>query len=213
MSTASGIRVIRSAPAIVLAIVTAGCSGRPGAVRPPDVDSSGAASRAIEEFDRNGDGKLSTEEWAASPALNASSKTYDANSDGVLESDEIEQGIESWQSTGVGARPVPFKVQLDGRGLAGAQVRLVPAPFLGGSVKPAAGESGPGGGGSLSLAPEDMPRNAPKMPLVQPGLYAVEITHPTAKIPAKYNSETTFGMEVSSASPGPEGVVWNLKTK
>jgi hypothetical protein len=63
------------------------------------------------------------------------------------------------------------------------------------------------------MSPDDMPKNAPKMPLVQPGLYSVEITHPSTKIPAKYNTATTLGIEVSSASPGPEGAVWNLTTK
>jgi hypothetical protein len=133
--------------------------------------------------------------------------------DGFLESGELHQGIEAWQNTGVGARPVPFRVDLNGRALAGASVRLIPAPFLGDAVKPASGESGPGGGGSLSMSAEDMPSNAPKMPLVQPGLYNVEITHPTTEVPAKYNSQTTLGIEITSGNPGPEGVVWTLTSK
>ena len=35
---------------------------------------------------------------------------------------------------------------------------------------------------------------------MQPGLYRVEITHPTVTLPAKYNTETTLGREVSGDS-------------
>jgi hypothetical protein len=63
------------------------------------------------------------------------------------------------------------------------------------------------------MAAEDRPKNAPNMPLVQPGIYRVEITHPSVKIPAKYNTETTLGIEITSASPGPEGAIWSLTNK
>ena len=57
------------------------------------------------------------------------------------------------------------------------------------------------------MAAEDRPRNAPNIPLMQPGLYHVEITHPSTKIPAKYNTQTTLGIEITSGNPGPEGAV------
>jgi hypothetical protein len=122
-------------------------------------------------------------------------------------------GIRSWQQTGVGARTVPFTIRFNDRSLAGAMVRLVPADFLGDAVKGATGESSASGGGQLNMAPEDRPRNAPNMPLMQPGLYKVEITHPSSKIPAKYNTETTLGIEITSGNPGPEGITWSLSTK
>jgi hypothetical protein len=63
------------------------------------------------------------------------------------------------------------------------------------------------------MAREDMPPHAPKMPLVQPGLYRVEITHPTAKIPAKYNTQSSLGIEITSGNPGTEGAKWALESK
>jgi hypothetical protein len=50
------------------------------------------------------------------------------------------------------------------------------------------------------LAPEDMPKNFPnaRIPVMRPGLYLVEVTHPQLKIPPQYNTQTTLGKEVFS---------------
>jgi hypothetical protein len=103
---------------------------------------------------------------------------------------------------------------LDGRPLEGAEIKLVPAPFLGDAVKPARGVSEPGGVGVLNMAPEDRPENAPKnVAIIQPGLYNVEITHPTVSVPAKYNTQSTLGLEASIAGQNPAGVTWSLTSK
>jgi hypothetical protein len=194
-------------------LLVSGCSRGPGAIRPPDVDADAAAAEAIELYDKSGDGQLAKEEWSASPALAAVAPSYDKNADGILVDDEIAEGIGAWKQSGVGARAVPFVVQWNGRPLAGATVKLVPAPFLAEALKGASGETSPSGAGQLSVAPEDRPRNAPNIPLMQPGLYHVQITHPTTKIPAKYNTETTLGIEISRGKPGTEGAVWSLSAK
>lgn len=197
----------------VLVLLAAGCSGRPGAIRPPDVDADGAAAQAVELHDRNGDGRLSKEEWSASPELVAVAPAYDTNGDGNLDLDEITNGFAGWAQSGVGARAVPFVIVWNGRPLAGATVRLVPAPYFDDALKGAAGEAGPGGAGQLNMAPEDRPPNAPDIPLMQPGLYRVEITHPSVKLPEKYNSGTTLGIEISAINPGPQGITWSLSAK
>lgn len=198
---------------VVGIVIVAGCSSRPSALLPPKVNANSAASAAVEQFDRNGDGQLAKDEWTASPELAAVAEKYDTNKDGILTSAEIAAGIGAWQNSGMGMRSVPFSVRLNGQALSGAQVRLVPAAFLGGNVKEAIGETSQGGAGQMDLRPEDKPSNAPKMALMQPGLYRVEITHPTAKIPAKYNTATTLGIEITSSNPDPKGVVWSLDTK
>jgi hypothetical protein len=194
-------------------LIISGCNSGPGAIRPPSVDPDDAATAAIEENDRNGDGMLSQDEWSASPVLAAVAEQYDTSSDRTLGAEEIAEGIRYWQEGPVGARAVPFKLTFNGRPLAGATVRLVPAKFLGEAVKAASGESGPTGSGKLRLPAEDLPKNAPNMALMQPGLYSIEITHPSVKIPAKYNSQTTLGIEISGSNPGPQGVTWSLSTK
>jgi hypothetical protein len=197
----------------VLVLLAAGCGGGPGAIRPPDVDAGAAADQAIELHDRNGDGQLAKEEWSASPALVAAAPLYDKNGDGVMSVEEITDGIAGWEQSGVGARAVPFTILWNGRPLPGATVRLVPAPFFDGALKGASGQSGPRGTGQLNMAAEDRPRNAPDIPLMQPGLYQVEITHPSVKIPEKYNSQTTLGIEITGTNPRPEGITWKLDAR
>jgi len=191
----------------------AGCNSGPGAIQPPNVDPDDAAVAAIAENDSNGDGTLSQDEWSASPVLAAVAEQYDTSGDRVLGVEEIAEGIRFWQEGPVGARAVAFRVTFNGRPLSGATVRLVPASFLGEAVKAASGESGPTGTGKLRLRPEDIPKNAPNMALMQPGLYRVEITHPSVKIPPKYNSQTTLGIEISGSNPGPQGITWSLTAK
>jgi hypothetical protein len=176
------------------------------------VNPATAAREAIIEYDRNGNGELSKDEWSTSPELAAVEKRYDANSDGVLEAGEIRAGVEEWRQNAVGPRQVPFTVSLNDLPLPGALVRLVPATFFGSHLKGASSETSPSGGGLLTMAPDDMPQGAPKLALVQPGLYRVEITHPSRKLPAKYNTETTLGIEITSSNPGPQGVHWSLNT-
>src|SRR4051812_12545495 len=87
---------------IAIALCTLGCSQGPGAIHPPKVNSASAAAAAIEQYDRNGDGKLAKDEWSASPALAAVASQYDQNGDGELTANEIAAGIATWQQTGIG---------------------------------------------------------------------------------------------------------------
>src|SRR4051812_13082526 len=196
--------------AIVVLLV--GCSGKLGRVVPPKIDASAAAAKAMEQFDRNGDGSLSAEELTACPALAYALPRYDTDHSHTLSKNEVEAGILRWAQAKVGARSLPFRVQFDGRALEGAQVKLTPESFLNGAIAPATGEAKRGGNGFLSVARQDLPHNAPNLPLVQPGLYRVEITHPSQKIPAKYNSASTLGLGVAVDSIAPDGVSWALTT-
>ena len=204
---------VRRQIAMVLLVAALGCSTRPGKLHPPQVDAAAAADAALAELDGDGDDRLAKGEWSKSAALAAVAEQYDSNKDATLDGVEIRNGITVWQENAIGPRPVPFSVQLDNRPLAGATVRLVPASFMADSIPGAAAETGEGGGGSLAMAEEDRPKNAPNMPLVQPGLYRIEITHPSKTIPAKYNTQTTLGIEITSGNPGPQGVVWSLSSK
>jgi hypothetical protein len=197
-----------------LAIVAAGCSGGPGSVATPNIDPEGAAELAVQEYDRNADSLLSSDELAACPALKEAIPAYDVDRNGSLSQQEIAGGIALWEKRGMGAIVLPFTVVLDCRPLGDAQVKLTPVTFLGDAVKPATGIADSRGAGALNMAPEDRPANLPKnVPAIQPGLYNVEITHPTAKVPAKYNTATTLGLEAAIAGQNPSGVTWSLTSK
>jgi hypothetical protein len=193
---------------LLLLVVFAGCSGRPGRVRPPKVDADAAATKAIEQLDKDANGQLSEAELQAAPGLLSAKERYDADHSGALSQEEIAAGIRRWSEGKFGAAAVAYTVQLDGRPLPGAQVKAIPEAFLGDAIKPATGVEG-----YLAVAPEDRPPNAPKLPLILPGLYRIEITHPTAKIPAKYNSQTTLGLEVSADLSFDQAILWQLKSR
>ncbi len=193
--------------------LAAGCSRGPGAIQPPNIDADEAAQTAIELNDRDGDGKLTKAELTASPSLAEAASRYDTNGDGALEAGEIDQGLVRLLESETGARSVGFVVVFNGRPLSGATVRLIPEPFLGDAVKGASAATNAAGAGMFDMAAEDRPANAPNVPLVQPGLYKVEVTHPSAQIPPKYNGETTIGIEISHTNPGPQGITWVLTSK
>jgi hypothetical protein len=191
-----------------------GCRDRPSRTATSGVNAEEATRAALELFDRNADGTLNEDELKASPPLVDALPAYDTNKDGSLVQAELVAGIESWRERGIGATALPFSVKMDGRPLKGAHVKVVPAPFLGDAIKPAAGVSDQAGSGSLDIAPDNRPANVPQnLPVVQLGLYLVEITHPTVAIPETYNKASILGLEAAVAGQKPGGVVWELSSK
>ena len=195
---------------IGLAALLGGCSSQPGRISAPKVDSAAAAAQAVAEYDANGDQQLEEGELTGAPELAAVLKRYDADADGRLTADELAAGIRRWSEGRAGLLLWPYQVTLNGQPLSGAEVKLVPAPYLGDAIAPASSTSDGAGRGSIAIKPEDLPAGAPKRPLVQPGLYRVEITHPSSKIPEKYNAATTLGLEVSAETESPGGTIWKL---
>ncbi len=207
------IKAVSLCCALALAPLLVGCSSGPGRLASPDVNPGGAAAKAIEELDKNSDGVLQQDELRACPALVHAAGVYDSDHNGDLTAEEIKAGINHWAASRTGAMMLPFRVTLDGRPLADADVRLVPVSFLADSIKPNVGKADSSGSGMLGLAPEDRPRNAPPTPLATPGLYRVEITDPSGKVPAQFNTESMLGVETFVASRNPGGITWDLQTK
>jgi hypothetical protein len=190
----------------VLAMFLSGCGGL-STVEPPDVDAGAAGAAAIERYDKDADAFLSEEELQALPALTLA--TADKDKDGKVSADEIAERIRLWSDGETGLMTFYCNVTLDGRILEGAEVKLDPEPFLGDAVKPASGVMR-SDGAILKIDPELLPEDLKMMRGVQPGLYKVRITHPSAKIPARYNTETTLGQEVV---PGTTGGTYKLTSR
>ena len=189
-----------------MTIVLSGC-GRLSTVEPPDVNADEAAAAAIEAYDKDSDGFLSEAELEALPALTLA--TADKDSDRKVSAEEIAQRIRLWSDGETGLMTFYCNVTLDGRTLEGAEVKLEPEPFLGEAVKPASGVMR-SDGAILKIDPELLPEDQRMMRGVQPGLYKVRITHPSAKIPARYNTETTLGQEIV---PGTTGGTYKLTSR
>ena len=72
-------------------------------------------------------------------------------------------------------------------------VKFVPDDFLGKEFKTATGTTDKDGMAMMSIPLKD-PDDPPG---VAPGFYSVEITKPGEDIPAKYNSQTIYGLEIA----------------
>ena len=188
----------------VMAGGMAGCRRGPATVKQPAIDPAAAGREALSAYDTDGNGTISGQELAASPALEAALKRLDTNGDGGVSADEVAARVKAWKAMRTGLASVRFHVTLDGQPLAGARVALEPESFLGTHVKPASGETNQFGDVSPSVAREDLPD--PSLPGgVHFGLYRVRVTKAAGgkeTLPARYNTETTLGQEISYDDPG-----------
>lgn len=179
----------------------AGCNGaKPASLKPPEVDADAAAAAIVKEFDKDGNGSLSKEELASFPPIAAVWAAYDLDGDQALSSDEIVARLSRLYSSTASLTGVQCTVTFAGRPLEGAKVVFRPAAMLGDAVKPAEGVTDELGVASPTLASAELPDNLKNAPLMYPGLYHVEITHPHRQIPSKYNTATELGCEIDPIS-------------
>ena len=197
---------------ILLVAVTcfAGCSSGPEAVDMPEYRPEEAAAKAIQRYDADGDGQLSTEEVAECPGLAAARRSVDGDGNGQLSGEEIAARIALYTRRGAGVKSVYCTVTLDGRPFAGATVELVPESFLADVISPARGVSSDDGSVPLSVESEALPADLAGIAAVHVGMYRVRVTHPDQGIPAEYNTETTLGCEVG---PTTRQVSFALKSR
>lgn len=188
----------------------AGCGG-PDRIEPPSIDSKAAGAAAIEAYDQDRDGGLSREECTRCPGLaDEAFGRYDADGDGRITGQEIAARLQTMLDKRIGLVPAWCTVTLDGAPLAGAVVQLEPEVFLEGTLGEARGTTGVRGTAQLdSLAAE----GDETLPGTPPGIYRVRITHPEIDLPARYNDETTLGMEVAPMEQGADNKTFRLSRK
>jgi hypothetical protein len=190
----------------------AGCSSRPWAIKPPDIDPERLATAAMEQYDANADGTLGREELKSAPSLRFALDRIDANNDDQIQPAEIAQFAQKhWVDTQAGIIRVKCLVNFKGQPLDGATVTFEPEAFMDGAVSQATGITR-GGAASLDVSDDDRPH--PNAHGVQNGLYLVRISkmvNGKETLPEKYNKNTTLGCEVAArASYRPGPVVFNL---
>lgn len=178
-----------------------GCNRGPAAVHLPDVDPVAASQQAIEMYDKNGDGQLSTTELASCPGILAHLAVYDTDKNGSVSREEIEEQIVRLRASRTGLTSLRIRVRLNGKPLKGAKVKLVPEAYLGEEVKTAWGTTNARGSATMDVRDEDLPLGEAGLIGVHYGTYKVEVTHPNASIPAKYNTQTTLGYETEKGNP------------
>ena len=180
-------------------LATTGCGSGPSAVEGIDFDADDASRLAMEAHDANGDGFLDESELATAPGIYRYRDLYDADKDGRVSAAEIEQRIGSWNDRPIGLRGLRLTLLYGGRPLKDAEVTLVPEPYLGDEPIEATGKTNGSGVAHVSIPVEALPEDlrAARVRGVYAGTYRVEVRHPQVKLPAKYNEQTTLGVEVA----------------
>lgn len=148
------------------------------------------ADAAMELYDTDGDGQISKTEREASAGLSACWFRFDENGDGQTSREEISNRITLYVDSRVGLSSFNAEVSLDGQPLEGANVTLVPEPFLVPVIEDSTGTTGGGGYVSLQVPGEEVPG-------ARIGIYRVVVTGPG--IAQQYTSADTtpIGVEVS----------------
>jgi hypothetical protein len=200
---------LRRAIGLILAaalLLDTGCWRGLPRLRPPSINASSAAAKAIEMYDADKDGKIGGAELDKSPALKAALAQIDTAGEGTITAAKITARIKKWQENKIARMQLECIVLHNGKPLAGAEVKFIPEAFLGDEIKTATGKTNQRGMARLSGATAS--RADP--PGVAFGLYRVEITKPGEKIPAKYNTQTTLGQEVALDAPNLQDIRFNL---
>ncbi len=183
---------------VVAAGWAAGCSRFPDPPKAPDLSPAAAAAKAIEQYDSDGDGKISGAELDQSPPLKVAAERIDTDKDGALSAGEIEARIASWADAGTIVTSGTVVLTLDGAPLAGATVTFEPEEFLGPAFEPCKGVAD--GNGYASVSREDS-----QFPGIYLGFYRVKISKQDGGreiVPAKYNEQTELGYEAATDLEG-----------
>jgi hypothetical protein len=172
----------------------AGCSGRAPIVAPP-LDPPAAASAAFAEYDRNHDGYLDTKELDACPALKSALPRL-GHDRSRLGKDELEARFKQYKDSNIGLFVISLHVTFDGKPLSQAVIDIEPEKFMGASARAAAATT------------DDLGRATPRTGEVQGcqyGCYRVRVSRKQGDvetIPARYNAQTTLGLEIGPQEHG-----------
>jgi hypothetical protein len=116
---------------------------------------------------------------------------YDTNGDAALDKEEL-----------VKCPGILSKVAVyDQNGNGSVEQDEIAEPYLGEQVQAAQGLTDGSGSTDLGIPTEYVPEHLRRIKSVHYGTFKVRITHPTIKIPEKYNSATTLGYETQPGDP------------
>jgi hypothetical protein len=208
---------IHRSTAILLIVFLGGCSGGPSAIPLPSFDADEAAEKAMALYDTNGDGYVAGEELENAAGLKAAMRNLDADKDEKVSAEEIAERVRVWDSSEIGMMMFDSVCLMDGRPLAAAQITFDPDEFLGEVLQAAVDVTDLGGNARARIPKENRP--TPETPPgMQAGIYKVRVSKIVGgkeTIPARYNTETILGQEVSMDdwAIANRRVVFKLKSK
>ncbi|QDS98245.1 EF-hand domain-containing protein [Adhaeretor mobilis] len=199
-----------------LSLVLAGCGG-PETLSLPSYSPSGSAAKAMELYDTNSDGFVGSEELENAPGLRAALRNLDQDKDGKVSEEEVAERAQSWEDMRIGIMRFNATFLLDGKPLGNADIVFEPEEFMLDAVQPTAGQTDLGGYITPRVPKEKRP-TPDTPPGMQAGIYKIRVSKVEAgkeTIPARYNTDTVLGQEVSSDDYAivNKKVIFKLKSK
>ena len=179
-------------------LVATGCGIGPVAIPPVNVNINRVAAELLAEYDSNKNGALSRSELAAMPPLAECLSRCRRNGNDEITEDELRATLKRIFDPRTAVVSASCVVRRNGQPFAGAEVRFVPLPIFKDVLPVGSGVTDVNGYAMIAAAAKDLPSAAPKVALMTPGLYLVEVTHPSVQIPEKYNRQTVLGKEIST---------------
>lgn len=153
----------------------------------------------MELYDTDGDGYVAGEELENASGLKAAIRTLDKDKDGKISEEEVAGRVGAWDRMQIGMMSFDSKFYLDGEPLADASITFDPDEFLSGVVQAAVGTTSLEGT-LIPKIPKEKRPTPTSPPGMQAGIYKVRVSKIVGgkeTIPAKYNTETILGQEVS----------------
>lgn len=150
----------------------------------------------MDMYDTNKDGKIAGPELEKAPGVKAALKVMKTDKDKGATKEQIAERIQKWRDSRIGRTSLSCMVMRKGQPLVGASVKFVPEKFLEDALKKTAtGTTNQTGMAMMTIQNDPGEEDLP--PGIPPGMYRVEITKAGDNIPAKYNTATVLGQEVS----------------
>jgi hypothetical protein len=147
----------------------------------------------------------------STPALAAARDSFDIDADNRISEEELINGLTLMFGSQTVLTEMTCFVTFNGRPLAGATVRLRPIKMLGDALPPAEGVTDRRGSVRPTINADLLPEDFKQRPLLYPGLYHVEITHPVTQIASRYNTASVIGCMVDPAARGGTSSRFDLK--
>lgn len=172
--------------ATVLLVIISGCSGSVASQLPP-IDPVKSASEAMKLYDRDGDGKLVSDELRECPSFVLGLPRIDRNADKAITADEIQSRFVDLDSQS-DIKVIDLSVTFKRKPLGGANVTFTPEPFMGEGLQSYSGMTSEQGRCELVGSEVDLYG----LPV---GYYKVGIVH------GGHGINATRGVEVADDAP------------
>jgi hypothetical protein len=180
-----------------------GCDRGHGHPHGPRFADPRNVANAMELYDSNQDLKLSGDELNQAPGLRAALPMLETDTDRGITAKLLAARLQQWDDSRIGRMALKCTITHNGKPLEGALVKFIPEEFLSEMLTDSAsGTTDQAGVAAISLPTFRGPDEPP--PGIPPGMYRVEITKDGENIPARYNTATELGQEISIDCPQPK---------